>query len=166
MATGIKIFFIVASILCAIALLTLIVMIIKDLSHKTQPQRVPAYRTVPVPVVVAPKEAPVAVPVAEEEEEEETMPLPPVRKAPTQAKANTGDKFIDSLTAKEQDAFFTFFIHKKRGNFVDLVDYQIGGENQEFFSHVFIHLSEFRNYVPNGLVIKMYKRAQGALANI
>ncbi len=68
------------------------------------------------------------------------------------------DKFLNSLTPSERAEFYAIFIDKRRGNFYFLPEYEIGGENTEFFRMLFIYLGEVMGIVSDGLMSKIYRR--------
>ena len=39
----------------------------------------------------------------------------------------------------------------------EIPDYEVGGENKEFFHKVFIYLGQYRDRIPNGLLVKIYQ---------
>lgn len=69
------------------------------------------------------------------------------------------DPFIASLNNKEREQFTELFILKYRGETKNLPDYQVGGDNTEFFRKVFIYLGQYREIIPDSLLNKMYQFA-------
>jgi len=66
------------------------------------------------------------------------------------------DVFMNSLTDEEKIEFHSTFILKQKGNFSFLPDYEIGGNNQDFFAAIFIYLGKFRNVLSTNLLNKIY----------
>lgn len=66
------------------------------------------------------------------------------------------DLFMNSLTDEEKIEFHSTFILKNKGTFSFLPEYEIGGNNQEFFSTIFIYLGKFRNILSTNLMNKIY----------
>lgn len=69
------------------------------------------------------------------------------------------DPFIASLGDKERNEFTELFILKYKGDMPELPDYQVGGDNKEFFRKVFIYLGQYRDKIPDGLLAKIYQFA-------
>ncbi len=69
------------------------------------------------------------------------------------------DPFIASLNATEREQFTEIFILKYKGDTKNLPDYQVGGDNSEFFRKVFIYLGQYRDRIPDSLLGKMYQFA-------
>ncbi len=69
------------------------------------------------------------------------------------------DPFIASLADKERNEFTELFILKYKGDMPELPDYQVGGDNKEFFRKVFIYLGQYRDKIPDGLLAKIYQFA-------
>lgn len=69
------------------------------------------------------------------------------------------DPFIASLNATEREQFTDLFILKYKGETRNLPDYQVGGDNTEFFRKVFIYLGQYRDRIPDTLLGKMYQFA-------
>lgn len=113
--------------------------------------------------VDAEEEIVISAPLAEESVVEEYK-APAVEVAPV-AETTPLDKitlpddtFIATLTASEKVEFYKTFIAKEYGSFKNIPDYEVGGENKNFFTSVFIYLSKFRNYLSDGLLNKIYKQ--------
>lgn len=66
------------------------------------------------------------------------------------------DVFMNSLTDEEKIEFHGTFILKNKGNFPFLPEYEIGGNNKDFFSAIFIYLGKFRNVLSSNLMNKIY----------
>jgi len=69
------------------------------------------------------------------------------------------DPFIASLNGDEREQFTEIFILKYKGDTKNLPDYQVGGDNTEFFRKVFIYLGQYRDRIPDSLLAKMYQFA-------
>ena len=69
------------------------------------------------------------------------------------------DPFIASLNSAEREQFTELFILKYKGETKNLPDYQVGGDNTEFFRKVFIYLGQYRDRIPDSLLGKMYQFA-------
>ncbi len=67
------------------------------------------------------------------------------------------DPFIAMLDAEERNQFTEIFILKFKGVMPELPNYEVGGDNKEFFRKVFIYLGQYRDRIPNGLLAKMYQ---------
>ena len=67
------------------------------------------------------------------------------------------DPFIAFLNTEERNQFTEIFILKFKGVMPELPDYEVGGDNKEFFRKVFIYLGQYRDRIPNGLLAKMYQ---------
>ena len=66
------------------------------------------------------------------------------------------DPFIATLDNEERNQFTELFILKYKGVMPEIPDYEVGGDNREFFRKVFIYLGQYRDRIPNGLLTKMY----------
>lgn len=67
------------------------------------------------------------------------------------------DAFIAMLSEQERNEFTEIFILKFRGPMNELPEYEVGGDNKEFFRKVFIYLGQYRDRIPSGLLGKMYQ---------
>ena len=67
------------------------------------------------------------------------------------------DPFIASLNAEERNQFTELFILKFKGVMPEIPEYEVGGNNKEFFRKVFIYLGQYRDRIPNGLLAKIYQ---------
>ncbi len=67
------------------------------------------------------------------------------------------DTFIASLNDVERNDFTEIFILKIKGTMPELPDYEVGGDNKEFFRKIFIYLGQYRDRIPNALLAKMYQ---------
>lgn len=69
------------------------------------------------------------------------------------------DAFMDTLTNDEKVEFTKVFITKKKGDLpAELPEYEIGGNNDDFFPVIFIYLGKFRNMISRELLGKIYKQ--------
>ena len=66
------------------------------------------------------------------------------------------DMFISSLTPAERDEFDRLFISRIYGENKRLPAYQIGGDNREFFTKIFVFMGRYRNVISEGLLEKIY----------
>lgn len=66
------------------------------------------------------------------------------------------DPFVASLNDKERKQFTDLFILKTQGELKNLPDYEVGGNNKEFFRKIFIYLGQYRELIPSGLLAKIY----------
>lgn len=69
------------------------------------------------------------------------------------------DDFIKTLSDAEKSDFAELYILKCKGEMVGIPDYQIGGDNKDFFNKVFIHLGQYRAMIPSALLSKIYDYA-------
>lgn len=69
----------------------------------------------------------------------------------------TYDAFMGSLTGEEKTEFGNLFISRKYGMQNYLPVYVVGGNNDEFFSKVFIYLGKYRSHISASLLDKMYR---------
>lgn len=67
------------------------------------------------------------------------------------------DEFMDTLTDAEKVEFAKIFIEKTKGSFNNVPDYEIGGDNSEFFPMIFVYLNKFRALLSSQLLAKIYK---------
>lgn len=67
------------------------------------------------------------------------------------------DAFIATLSVEERNQFTELFILRFQGMMPELPEYQVGGDNKEFFRKVFIYLGQYRDRIPSGLLGKMYQ---------
>lgn len=66
------------------------------------------------------------------------------------------DAFFSSLTPAEKDEFDRLFISRIYGENKRLPAYQIGGDNREFFTKIFVFMGRYRNVISEGLLEKIY----------
>ena len=110
------------------------------------------------PVVPAEESAQLEIetiaPAAEEQPEEDEFVYTPkavTYKGPT-------DAFLDTLSNEEKIEFCKVFVDKSKGNLpAKMPDYEIGGDNEDFFPAIFINLGRFRAMLSSGLLRKIYK---------
>ena len=69
------------------------------------------------------------------------------------------DPFIAILNTEERNQFTELFILKYKGMMPEIPDYQVGGDNKEFFRKLFIYLGQYRDRIPDGLLSKIYQFA-------
>lgn len=69
------------------------------------------------------------------------------------------DPFIAILSNEERNQFTELFILKYKGVMPEIPDYQVGGDNKEFFRKLFIYLGQYRDRIPDGLLAKIYQFA-------
>jgi hypothetical protein len=67
------------------------------------------------------------------------------------------DPFIATLDMAERNEFTELFILKFKGTMPELPDYEVGGDNKEFFRKVFIYLGQYRDRMSQTLLMKMYQ---------
>lgn len=71
--------------------------------------------------------------------------------------SKTFDTFIATLNDQERNDFTEIFILKVKGAMPELPDYQVGGDNKEFFRKIFIYLGQYRDRIPSALLGKIYQ---------
>ena len=69
------------------------------------------------------------------------------------------DPFIAILNAEERNQFTELFILKYKGTMPEIPDYEVGGNNKEFFRKLFIYLGQYRDRIPDSLLAKIYQFA-------
>ena len=69
------------------------------------------------------------------------------------------DPFIAILNSEERNQFTELFILKYKGLMPEIPDYEVGGNNKEFFRKLFIYLGQYRDRIPDGLLAKIYQFA-------
>lgn len=99
------------------------------------------------PEIVEPLSAPL------EEEPQPAEPLPTVY-----IYGGATDEFMETLTDNEKVEFVELFVKKSKGKVNGVPDYQIDGDNSDFFPAVFVHINRYRNIVSDALMTKMYKQ--------
>ena len=67
------------------------------------------------------------------------------------------DPFIATLSVEERNQFTELFILRFQGTMPELPEYQVGGDNKEFFRKIFIYLGQYRDKIPSALLGKMYQ---------
>lgn len=67
------------------------------------------------------------------------------------------DPFVATLSTEERNLFTELFILRFKGDMPEIPDYQVGGDNSEFFRKVFIYLGQYRDRIPSNLLGKMYQ---------
>lgn len=69
------------------------------------------------------------------------------------------DAFLDTLTNEEKVEFVKVFIQKAKSELPkELPEYEIGGNNDDFFPVIFIYLGKFRKLLSRELLGKIYKQ--------
>lgn len=102
-------------------------------------------------------------PVAGVETAEEVNPTFQAQPTPVQTagydfyNCKSFDPFIATLDMEERNQFTELFILRYKGVMPEIPDYQVGGDNKEFFRKVFIYLGQYRDRIPNGLLAKIYQ---------
>ena len=92
--------------------------------------------------------------------EEPAPVLPPVETADYDYyNSRSFDPFIASLSYEERNQFTELFILHYKGTLDALPEYEVGGNNKEFFQAIFINLGLYRDRIPDGLLEKIYKFA-------
>jgi len=117
------------------------------------------------PHTVAEEEIEQAEDPAEKKEEKEEKPEEEKVEAPAPQStagydfynSKSFDPFIASLSNEEREQFTNLFILKCQGEMKNLPDYEVGGENSDFFRKVFVFLGQYRDRIPDGLLAKMYQ---------
>ena len=66
------------------------------------------------------------------------------------------DPFIASLDMQERNEFTELFILKYKGVMPEIPDYEVGGDNREFFRKIFIYLGQYRERISSELLNKIY----------
>lgn len=68
------------------------------------------------------------------------------------------DKFIDTLATEEKIEFCKAFIDKTKGDLpTDMPEYELGGNNEQFFLAIFLNLGKFRQLLSAKLLRKIYR---------
>ncbi len=98
---------------------------------------------------------------AAKEAEENAQPAAEVEEAPAPEQLYDGpvDDFIKKLNNLERKEFYAVFLERSRGNLPNVPDYIVGGNNNKFFSTVFIYYGRVRALVSDGLLNKLYEQA-------
>ena len=104
------------------------------------------------------EETPV-VEVAPTPVEEEVAPAPAATADYDYYNSRSFDPFIASLSSDERAQFTELFILKYKGEMANLPDYQVGGDNKEFFNKLFINLGSIRERLSGELLEKLYQFA-------
>ncbi|MBO7298024.1 MAG: hypothetical protein J6U60_03140 [Clostridia bacterium] len=69
------------------------------------------------------------------------------------------DPFIATLDTVQRNQFTEIFILKYNGAMPEIPDYEVGGDNKEFFRKLFIYLGQYRDRIPDALLAKIYQFA-------
>lgn len=91
-------------------------------------------------------------------EEPAEAPEPTVIHEPVYFYAGDTDEFMETLTDAEKIEFAEVFIKRNKGTVNGVPAYAVGGDNDDFFPAVFVHVNRFRNIVSDSLMTKMYKQ--------
>ena len=152
-------FSIYALLVAVVAVVASILPLLKKKEKVVEEEPVP--ELIEVTEAVAYEGGPIPVEMAEEVEpvEEEPAPeLPPVETADYDYyNSRAFDPFIASLNAEERNQFTQIFILNYKGTLEGLPEYQVGGDNKEFFRAIFVNLGMYRDRIPDGLLEKIYK---------
>lgn len=104
----------------------------------------------PVAVEEEPVAAPKPQPVADEQVHTIVYKVRTMYNGPT-------DEFIETLSTDEKIEFAKVFLEKSKGEIPRGVpDYEVGGDNDDFFAAIFIHLGKTRVLVSKELLKKFY----------
>lgn len=109
-----------------------------------------------------PEQLTMDVPVAESDETPADEPAAQVyhaviNKAPALVYDGPTDEFIDTLTVEQKIEFSKVFFEKSQGKLpAGMPEYEVGENNKEFFSEIFIHLGKFRSTLSSGLLRNIY----------
>ncbi len=109
-----------------------------------------------------PAEEPVAEEPVEEEIEEDIILDEELEEAepaeePAEEEKIEIDPFIDKLTNEERALFYDIFINRNRGKLGTIPQYEINGDNSDFFPSVFVHINRMRDLCSESLLNKIYK---------
>ena len=69
------------------------------------------------------------------------------------------DPFIATLDTTQRNQFTEIFVLKYNGTMPEIPDYEVGGDNKEFFRKLFIYLGQYRDRIPDALLAKIYQFA-------
>ena len=69
------------------------------------------------------------------------------------------DPFIATLDTTQRNQFTEIFVLKYNGTMPEIPNYEVGGDNKEFFRKLFIYLGQYRDRIPDGLLAKIYQFA-------
>ncbi|MBE7068637.1 MAG: hypothetical protein E7381_04985 [Clostridiales bacterium] len=69
------------------------------------------------------------------------------------------DPFIATLDSTQRNQFTEIFILKYAGIMPEIPNYEVGGDNKDFFRKLFIYLGQYRDRIPDGLLAKIYQFA-------
>ena len=67
------------------------------------------------------------------------------------------DEFIRTLSTEQKVEFSKVFLERQCGNLNFIPDYSVSGNNDKFFTSIFIYFVRLRNLVSDGLLNKMYE---------
>ncbi|MBQ8308513.1 MAG: hypothetical protein IJX96_01635 [Clostridia bacterium] len=93
--------------------------------------------------------------------EEKQKPIEPSQQVNTNGydfyNSKSFDPFIALLNNEERNQFTELFILKYKGVMPEIPDYQVGGDNKDFFRKLFIYLGQYRDRIPDSLLAKIYQ---------
>lgn len=69
------------------------------------------------------------------------------------------DDFINKLSNEQKIEFARMFIEHQHGKLPGVPDYVVSGQNEKFFSSVFIYMARIREHISDGLMNALYKQA-------
>lgn len=69
------------------------------------------------------------------------------------------DDFINTLSNEQRIEFARMFIEHQHGKLAGVPDYVVSGQNEKFFSSVFIYMARIREHISDGLMNALYKQA-------
>ncbi len=89
----------------------------------------------------------------------EPQPQPQPQPQPTYyVYSGVTDPFMDTLTDNEKVEFVEAFLKKSRGTVNGIPDYEVNGNNDDFFTSVFVHINRVRAICSDALLAKIYKQ--------
>jgi len=120
-----------------------------DDGETVEPEPQPEPEPTPTPVEPQPEPQPVVVaPVAAAETEE----------APEAESRFQNDKFLKKLSPELQDEFEEVFLNRTKGKLGSIPEYEVGGDNSDFFTAVFVHINRTRGICSDDLLAKIYRQ--------
>lgn len=75
----------------------------------------------------------------------------------------TFDPFLATLSDEEQYEFTELFILKLKGEFPGVPNFEMGGDNRNFFLQFYIHLGEYREKISDQLLDKIHQYANNII---
>ncbi|MGN0815059.1 MAG: hypothetical protein ACI4MH_07495 [Candidatus Coproplasma sp.] len=126
-----------------------------ELTAEESAPSVPTITTVTEEIV---EDEQLSIPVGGESKQTEEVPVRKVIYNVQTVYSGPTDAFMDTLTNDEKVEFTKVFIRKAKGDLpAELPDYEIGGNNDDFFPVIFIYLGKFRTMLSRGLLSKIYR---------